>query len=115
MAALTAPSRWPARFVADGPQWMDAPRIGRPVNSIRNGKEIRQHASLDIKPLSNTDRDRYDQQWTLIQQQFVEQPADAVTEADQPAKGYRRQVADLSVRRVGPRISATTGRISTAC
>jgi len=69
----------------------------------------KRHASLDIKPLSNTDRERYAQQWTLIQQQFVDQPADAVTEADRlvtsvmgqrgyPTEGYRQQVADLSVR-----------------
>ncbi len=67
------------------------------------------HAQLDIKPLSNTDRDRYAKQWTLIQQQFVDRPEHAVDEADRlvtvvmgergyPTEGYRQQVSDLSVR-----------------
>jgi hypothetical protein len=67
------------------------------------------HAKLDIKPLSNTDRDRYAQQWTLIQQQFVDRPEHAVVEADRlvtvvmgergyPTEGYHQQVSDLSVR-----------------
>lgn len=67
------------------------------------------HAKLDIKPLSSADRDRYAQQWMLIQQQFVDQPEGAVAEADRlvtvvmgergyPTEGYRQQVTDLSVR-----------------
>jgi hypothetical protein len=67
------------------------------------------HAQLDIKPLSNTDRDRYAKQWTLIQQQFVDRPEHAVVEADRlvtvvmgergyPTEGYHQQVSDLSVR-----------------
>jgi hypothetical protein len=69
----------------------------------------KRHAELDIKPLSSTDRDRYAQQWTLIQQQFVDRPGTAVAEADRlvtvvmgergyPTEGYRQQVSDLSVR-----------------
>lgn len=67
------------------------------------------HAKLDIKPLSSTDRDRYAKQWTLIQQEFVDRPTNAVAEADRlvtvvmgergyPTEGYRQQVSDLSVR-----------------
>jgi hypothetical protein len=72
-------------------------------------KREERHAKLDIKPLSNTDRDRYAQQWTLIQQQFVDRPETAVVEADRlvtvvmgergyPTEGYQQQVSDLSVR-----------------
>jgi hypothetical protein len=69
----------------------------------------KRHAKLDIKPLSRDERDRFAQQWDLIQQQFVDHPGAAVADADRlvtvvmkergyPTEDYRQQVADLSVQ-----------------
>jgi type II secretory pathway pseudopilin PulG len=69
----------------------------------------KRHAELDIKPLSSAERDRYAQQWDLIQQQFVDHPGTAVIQADRlvtvvmgergyPTEDYRQQLSDLSVR-----------------
>ncbi|MDT7726266.1 MAG: hypothetical protein QOI21_2842 [Actinomycetota bacterium] len=66
-------------------------------------------AQLDIKPLSPEIRERYTQQWSLIQAKFVDRPAPAVEEADRvlvelmaergyPTEGYEQQLSDLSVR-----------------
>lgn len=68
----------------------------------------RRHSELDITPLPPTTRDRYAQQWALIQEQFVDHPATAVQEADRlvtvvmsergyPTGDYQEQVAQLSV------------------
>lgn len=72
------------------------------------GREKR-HAQLEIRPLSPSARERYSQQWALIQERFVDRPAPAVGEADRllgelmaergyPTDGYEQQVEDLSVR-----------------
>jgi len=69
----------------------------------------RRHKDLDIHPLSPAARERYGQQWALVQEKFVDQPAAAVAEADRvlvalmaergyPTEGYEQQLADLSVR-----------------
>jgi hypothetical protein len=69
----------------------------------------KRHEQLDIHPLSEPVRERYAQQWATIQTQFVDQPTEAVVEADRlvtvvmgargyPTEGYEQQVADLSVR-----------------
>ena len=69
----------------------------------------KRHAKLDIKPLSQDERDRFAGQWDLIQQQFVDHPGAAVADADRlvtvvmkergyPTEDYRQQVADLSVQ-----------------
>jgi hypothetical protein len=65
-------------------------------------------AALDIQPLSPEVRERYVQQWSLIQAKFVDRPAPAVEEADHvlvglmaergyPTEGYEQQLSDLSV------------------
>jgi hypothetical protein len=69
----------------------------------------KRHADLDIRPLTPSAQERYSQQWALIQEQFVDRPAGAVTEADRvlvalmaergyPTDGYDQQLADLSVK-----------------
>lgn len=70
----------------------------------------KRHKELDIKPLSASARERYTQRWALIQEQFVDRPSGALTEADRvlgelmaergyPTDGgYEQQAADLSVR-----------------
>lgn len=71
-------------------------------------RRTQRHAELDIRPLPSADRDRYAQEWQLIQQRFVDEPERAVAEADRlvtvvmgergyPTEGYQQQVADLSV------------------
>ncbi|MGX8904262.1 hypothetical protein ACR820_03125 [Streptomyces netropsis] len=66
------------------------------------------HDALDIKPLPAPVRDRYAQDWTRVQEQFVDRPDDAVHEADRlvttlmsergyPTEGYEQQLKDLSV------------------
>lgn len=68
----------------------------------------KRHSKLDIKELSPTLRDRYAQHWALVQEQFVDRPAQSVDEADRlvtalmaergyPTEDYDQQVADLSV------------------
>jgi len=39
----------------------------------------REHARLDIKPLSEAARGRYTEEWRVIQQSFVDQPEEATT------------------------------------
>lgn len=74
----------------------------------------RRHSDLELKPISTENRDRYQAEWSRIQEQFVEAPAEAVAEADRlvnvvvtemgyPSQGYERQLADLSVRH-GPTV-----------
>jgi hypothetical protein len=69
----------------------------------------KRHAELDIRPLTASAQERYSHQWALIQEQFVDRPAGAVTEADRvlealmaergyPTDGYDQQLADLSVK-----------------
>ncbi|RSN55987.1 hypothetical protein DMH01_29675 [Amycolatopsis sp. WAC 04182] len=70
---------------------------------------VKRHSDLDIRPLPETTKDRYAQEWALIQEQFVDRPSGAVVEADRvlvslmaergyPTEGYDQQLADLSVR-----------------
>ncbi|EME53134.1 hypothetical protein [Amycolatopsis decaplanina] len=70
---------------------------------------VKRHSYLDIRPLPKTTKDRYAQEWALIQEQFVDRPSGAVVEADRvlvslmaergyPTEGYDQQLADLSVR-----------------
>lgn len=68
----------------------------------------RRHAEFDIRPLSAESRESYAQKWAAIQEKFVDDPANAVSEADAlvtaliaergyPTDGYDQQVSDLSV------------------
>jgi len=67
---------------------------------------------LDIHPLDETIRVKYAAEWTAIQERFVEQPEQAVTQArllvtsvikDQgyPTEGHDQILADLSVEHAG--------------
>ncbi|MXM66111.1 hypothetical protein GR925_22345 [Streptomyces sp. HUCO-GS316] len=68
----------------------------------------RRHDSLDIKPLPPVSRDRYAREWNSVQEEFVDQPEDAVHDADRlvtslmhdrgyPTEGFDQQMKDLSV------------------
>ncbi|MFJ4654465.1 hypothetical protein ACIP5Y_24610 [Nocardia sp. NPDC088792] len=66
------------------------------------------HADLELRELSPQQKQHYRTQWAGVQQQFVDNPADAMTEADglvttmmadrgYPTENYDQQLADLSV------------------
>jgi hypothetical protein len=68
----------------------------------------KRHAGFELRPLSDDARDRYAEQWALVQEQFVDQPVAAVAEADSlvqnvmrergyPTEGFDQQAEDLSV------------------
>jgi Tfp pilus assembly protein PilX len=68
--------------------------------------------SLDIHPLDETTRVKYAAEWTAIQERFVDQPDQAVTQAEllvtsvmkdrgYPTEGHDQIVADLSVEHAG--------------
>lgn len=72
----------------------------------------KRHARLTLKPLSDGARARYTARWTEVQEQFVDEPTDAVAEADElvhdvmrergyPMDGFEQQAADLSVEHAG--------------
>ncbi|MFG2526583.1 hypothetical protein [Streptomyces sp. NPDC048516] len=66
------------------------------------------HDALHIKQLPASSRDRYAHEWDRVQERFVDQPDDAVHEADRlvtslmsergyPTEGLEQQLSDLSV------------------
>src|SRR4051794_18505236 len=75
-------------------------------------KELRdrekRHAELELKPLSAESQAKYSKAWEEVQIQFVDDPTEAVSTADElvtsliaergyPTGGYDDQLADLSV------------------
>jgi hypothetical protein len=63
---------------------------------------------LDVRPLSREARDRYDEEWHRTQEHFVDDPAEAVGEADRliqevmrergyPVEDFGQRAADVSV------------------
>jgi FtsZ-interacting cell division protein ZipA len=92
------------RMVADA----DDPRA---VEQELKAREKR-HAELPIRALSADARDRYAREWVDVQERFVDEPVEAVSEADRlltavmaergyPTEKYEQQVADLSVEHAG--------------
>ncbi|MFF5703652.1 hypothetical protein ACFY7H_14250 [Streptomyces sp. NPDC012794] len=80
--------------------------------SLAADRELRareaRHDKLDIKELPPDRRRHYAEQWTGVQEHFVDRPAGAVEEADDlvsrlmrergyPTEGYQGAVRDLSV------------------
>lgn len=72
----------------------------------------KRHARLELKPLSDSARSRYTARWADVQEQFVDEPRDAVAAADElvhavmrergyPMEGFEQQAADLSVEHAG--------------
>lgn len=68
----------------------------------------RRHAELDITPLSEESREQYSSSWEEIQARFVDEPNQAVGQADElvtrliaergyPTQDYEEQLAHLSV------------------
>ena len=65
-------------------------------------------SSLDLRPLSTPDHDRYTAEWTKVQAAFVDRPSEAVTHADEliqrvmatrgyPVADFDQRSADISV------------------
>ena len=65
--------------------------------------------SLDIKPLTNEDRDRYLEDWAAVQSRFVDEPGQAIEDADHlivevmrtrayPVSDFEQRAADISVQ-----------------
>jgi hypothetical protein len=65
-------------------------------------------SSLDLRPLSISDHDRYSSEWTRVQAAFVDRPMEAVSGADEliqrvmatrgyPVEDFDRRAADVSV------------------
>lgn len=72
----------------------------------------REHASLELRPLDTATREGYARNWTQIQEEFVDDPTGAVSQADRlvtdlmaergyPTEGYERQASLLSVEHAG--------------
>lgn len=68
----------------------------------------KRHAKLSLRPLSDTARARYTEQWARVQEHFIDSPAEAVAGAEDlvhtvmrergyPMEGFEQQAADLSV------------------
>ena len=65
--------------------------------------------TLNIRPLSVNERERYQADWTAVQAKFVDQPAQATQEADHlimevmqlrdyPVSDFEQRAADISVK-----------------
>ena len=68
----------------------------------------KRHAKLSLRPIPDTARVHYTEQWTRVQEHFVDDPAEAVAGAEElvhtvmrdrgyPMDGFEQQAADLSV------------------
>lgn len=68
----------------------------------------KRYAQLNLRPLAVDARARYTEQWSGLQERFVDEPTDTVREADElvhavmrergyPTDGFEQQAADLSV------------------
>ncbi|QLY28235.1 hypothetical protein [Nocardia huaxiensis] len=73
----------------------------------------KRHQQLELRELSEDERQRYTTQWTQVQEQFIDDPAQALNAADRllttvmadrgyPTESYRQQLADLSVEHARP-------------
>ena len=93
-----------------GPEYDRA--VARTGNRRAAERELRErerrHHELDIRPLDDAARDDYRQQWIHVQEEFVDSPAAALTQADRlvikvmgdrgyPTAGFDERVAHLSV------------------
>jgi len=64
--------------------------------------------TLDIRPLSISDRERYQSEWKAVQNKFIDQPGQATVEADHlimevmkarayPVSDFEQRAADISI------------------
>ncbi|GAB3585791.1 hypothetical protein GCM10027445_63800 [Amycolatopsis endophytica] len=110
--ALLARARYRRRRLQErfGPEYDRAVEGNQSKTAAEKDLAAREkrHSKLDIRPLSDSARQRYRQQWSLVQQQFVDRPGAAILDADRvltalmaergyPTEGYEQQHRDLSV------------------
>ncbi|NNH69081.1 hypothetical protein HLB23_04200 [Nocardia uniformis] len=73
----------------------------------------RRHQELQLRDLSDQERQRYEMEWARVQEQFIDDPPQALGAADRlvlaimsdrgyPTQNYQQQVADLSVEHAEP-------------
>jgi hypothetical protein len=90
--------------------------VGERQSQLKADSELasreRRVRELDIRPLSESARANYATQWRAIQEEFVDQPVDAVVKAQHlvtvvmndrgyPTDGHDQMLADLSVEHAG--------------
>ncbi|MGY3061861.1 hypothetical protein ACVWZD_006159 [Streptomyces sp. TE3672] len=93
-----------------GPEYERAmeEKQSRPAAERELREREQRHDALEIKQISAAEREKYAQSWNRAQERFVDQPDEAVHDADQlvtalmgergyPTKGFEQQVSDLSV------------------
>ena len=92
------------------------PEYDRSVQTTGNEKKAQAELNerqryvdaLNIRPLSNSEREHYQAEWTAIQAKFVDQPGQATIEADHlimevmkvrayPVSDFEQRAADISV------------------
>lgn len=99
--------RLQARFGPEYERTVEAKGSRRAAERELRAREER-HDALHIKQLPPSARDRYAHEWNQVQERFVDQPEDAVHEADglvnslmsergYPTEGLDQQLSDLSV------------------
>lgn len=83
---------------------------GSEKNAQAELNERRKHvATLKIRPLSASERERYTRDWTAVQSKFVDEPGQATVEADHlimevmqlrdyPLSDFEHRAADVSVQ-----------------
>jgi hypothetical protein len=89
-------------------------RFGSEYDRVVQQQGGARHAvgTFSIHPLQGGDRERYAQEWSLVQKRFVDDPSAAVTEADQlvttvmgargyPVVDFEQRAADVSVHYPG--------------
>jgi hypothetical protein len=96
-----------SRFGPEYERVVDTDGDRRRAESVLEQREQRVD-KLDIRPLTNEDRQRFSQAWTRAQAQFVDDPKSAVAEADRliaevmkirgyPVGDFEQRAADISV------------------
>ncbi|WP_307817870.1 hypothetical protein [Nocardia acididurans] len=117
VAALALRPRMRSRKLRD----RFGPEYDRTVQNAQNRRAAeeelaereKRHQQLQLRDLSEDERQRYTAQWTQVQEQFIDDPARALDAADRllvnvmadrgyPTESYRQQVADLSVEHARP-------------
>jgi hypothetical protein len=93
-----------------GPEYdrVIAERGGRREAEAELSEREKRRGELEIRPLAPDERDRYAEEWRLVQARFVDEPVGAVEDADRlvmevmrergyPMDDFEQRAADISV------------------
>jgi hypothetical protein len=127
MLARRRTMRLQERFGPEYDRTIGSAESKRDAEAELRGREERRQ-QLEIRPLTQTARDRYTSRWEVVQAQFVDEPRAAVASADEliqsvmaergyPMADFDQRAADISVDhptvvenyRQGRRLSSATG------